>query len=61
VAPGDRQTPDFLGEALAQPRALPFATLRTCEAASDYDPHQCIWREAIGPELVREWLATPGR
>ena len=61
VAPGDRQTPDFLGEALAQPRALPFATLRTCEATSDYDPHQCIWREAIGPELVREWLATPGR
>lgn len=57
IAPGDKQTPDFTAEALAQPTALQRATVRTCQATSDYDPHQCIWREAAGPALVAEWLA----
>jgi hypothetical protein len=57
IAPGDKQTPDFTAEALAQPTALQRATVRTCEATSDYDPHQCIWREAAGPALLAEWLA----
>lgn len=57
IAPGDRQTPDFTAEALAKPTALPRATVSTCVARSDYDPHQCLWREPEGVETVRAWLA----
>ncbi len=57
IAPGDRQTPDFTAEALAD--ALPDPTVRYCEARGDYDPHQCMWREPEGAALVREWLAGP--
>jgi hypothetical protein len=59
VYPGDRQTPDFTGEALglAQPRA----TVRRCVASGGYDPHHCLWREEQGPVLLREWLVTEPR
>ncbi|MCB9679743.1 MAG: hypothetical protein H6737_31845 [Alphaproteobacteria bacterium] len=55
IAPGDRQTPDFTAEALAQ--ALPDATVSTCEAQGSYDPHYCFWREQEGFDAFRDWLA----
>jgi hypothetical protein len=58
IAPGDKQTPDFTAEALA--RALPDATVVYCQpSADDYDPHQCLWREPEGADIVADWLATP--
>jgi hypothetical protein len=59
VYPGDRQTPDFTGEALGL--AQPQATVRYCVASGGYDPHQCLWREPEGPVLLREWLTTEPR
>lgn len=56
VYPGDRQTPDFTGEALGL--AQPYATVRHCVARGGYDPHHCLWREPEGPVLLREWLVT---
>jgi hypothetical protein len=57
IGPGDHQTPDFTAEALAV--ALPDATVRYCEVTSDYDPHQCLWHEDVGAELIGEWLDGP--
>ncbi|MEZ4320750.1 MAG: hypothetical protein R3F61_24930 [Myxococcota bacterium] len=54
IAPGDRQTPDFTAQALAE--ALPDATVSTCEATGTYDPHYCFWREPDGFDALRSWL-----
>jgi hypothetical protein len=58
IAEGDRQTPAFTAEALA--RALPDDAIARCEARGDYDPHQCLWREPEGAELLAAWLAGGG-
>ncbi len=54
IAPGDLQTPAFTAESLAT--ALPMDTVAYCTARGDYDPHQCLWREPEGPELLAAWL-----
>lgn len=59
INPGDHQTPDFTAEALGL--AQPYATVRHCHARGGYDPHQCLWREAEGREILREWLVTEPR
>lgn len=56
VAPGDRQTLDFTGEALEQ--AAPDGTLVRCEALGTYDPHYCFWREQEGYDALADWLDT---
>jgi hypothetical protein len=55
IAPGDLQTPAYTAEALAD--ALPSSNVVYCEARGDYDPHQCLWREPEGPDLLAAWLA----
>lgn len=40
--------PDFTAEALV-------------EAAGDYDPHYCIWREEQGFATLQAWLAENAR
>jgi hypothetical protein len=56
IAPGDFQTPDFTAEALVN--ALPDAEARTCTALGDYDPHNCLFREAEGFGHLEAWLQT---
>lgn len=51
---GDYQVPNPTSEALAG--ALPDAELRWCAAQSDYDPHYCLFREAEGEAIFRDWL-----
>lgn len=56
IAPGDFQTPDFTAEALVN--ALPNAEAKNCSALGDYDPHNCLFREAEGFGHLTDWLNT---
>lgn len=54
---GDHQVPNFTSEALAE--ALPDVTLRVVDPTTeDYDPHQCMHREAEGEDVWRDWLGS---
>jgi hypothetical protein len=50
---GDEQVPNSATDALAN--ALPNVTVKHCEPTSDYDPHQCTFREDAGLAAVRAW------
>ena len=51
---GDLQVPNSAQDALSG--AVPNATVVRCEPTSDYDPHQCTFREEAGLAAVAAWL-----
>lgn len=57
ICTGDHQVPNFTSEALAG--ELPDVTVRTVDPThDDYDPHQCMHREAAGEQVWHDWLAS---
>ena len=57
ICTGDHQVPNFTSEALAE--ELPSATVRVvAPTTDDYDPHQCMHREAEGEAVFADWLGS---
>ncbi len=52
---GDLQVPNFTTEWLVQ--GTPQSTLVPCAPTSDYDPHQCLFREEAGITALQAYLS----